>query len=76
MFDGGGRGGRSRSFAWKDLTRIRIDTIRGTNGASNFKLILEGASPKVEVSLPEREDRQQFIVNALRYYHQEWRRRK
>jgi len=29
----------------------------------------------VEVALPEREDRQQFIANALRYYHQEWRRR-
>ena len=75
VFDGVGRNGRRRRFAWKDLTRIRVDTHRGTNGASSFKLVLEGASPKVEVALPEREDRQQFIANALRYYHQEWRRR-
>lgn len=75
VFDGVGRLGWRKCFAWKNLIRVRIDTIRNSEGASNFMLILEGASPKVEVSLPEREDRQQFIANALRYYHQEWRRR-
>jgi len=77
IFSGVGRFGRRWRFAWKDLTRIHLHTIRSDENedAIGFKLILEGASPKVEVILPGREDRQQFIVNAIRYYYQQWRRK-
>jgi hypothetical protein len=76
VFNGVGRFGKRRRFAWKDLTRIHIHTIRGDKGNTSFNLILEGISPELKVSLPERKDRQQFIVNAIRYYYQQWRRRK
>ena len=76
VFNGVGRFGKRRRFAWKDLTRIHIHTIRGDKGNTSFNLILEGISPELKVSLPERKDRQQFILNAIRYYHQQWRRRK
>ncbi|MGI6354189.1 MAG: hypothetical protein ACOX6W_03735 [Lentisphaeria bacterium] len=75
-FNGVGRFGRRWRFAWKNLTRIHIHTIRDNKGNTSFKLILEGTSPELKISLPERKDRQQFILNAIRYYHQQWRRRK
>ncbi|MGI5923966.1 MAG: hypothetical protein ACOX9E_08480 [Lentisphaeria bacterium] len=74
-FNGVGRFGKRWRFAWKELTRIHIQSFRDSEGEISTKLILEGASPRVEVILPEHEDRQQFIVNAIRYYHQQWRRR-
>ena len=76
VFNGVGRFGKHRRFAWKGLTRIYIRTFRDSEGGTDIKLILEGASPKVEVTPPERKDRQQFILNAIRYYHQQWWRRK
>ncbi len=78
VFNGVGRFGKRKRFAWKDLTRVHLHITRSDENedAIGFKLILEGASPKVEVILPGREDRQQFIVNAIRYYYQQWQRRK
>lgn len=75
-FSGVGRFGKRWRFAWQDLTRIHIQSFRDSEGHVSSKLILEGASPKVEVSIPGRKDRQQFIVNAIRHYHLQWRRRK
>ncbi|HQC52365.1 MAG TPA: hypothetical protein PLE92_04480 [Lentisphaeria bacterium] len=78
VFNGVGRFSKHWRFAWKDLTRIYIHTSRSDEDEDeiNFKLILEGTSPKVEVILPKHEDRRQFIICALRYYHQQWQRRK
>ncbi len=52
VFNGVGRFGKHRRFAWQDLTRIYIRTFRDSEGGTDIKLILEGASPKVEVTPP------------------------
>ena len=74
-FDGVGCFGKRWRFAWEDLTRVHIVTVRNDEGNTSFKLILDGASPEVKASLSHREDRREFIANAIRYYHQQWRRR-
>ncbi|OQC16271.1 MAG: hypothetical protein BWX73_00865 [Lentisphaerae bacterium ADurb.Bin082] len=73
-FNGVGRFGKRWRFAWNNLTRIHIYTTRDNHGNTSFKLILEGISPELKISLPECKDRQQFILNTIRYYHQQWRR--
>ncbi|NMA45436.1 MAG: hypothetical protein GX945_02635 [Lentisphaerae bacterium] len=74
-FNGVGCFGKRWRFTWKDLTRIHTHTLRHIRGGTSYWLVLEGTSPEVKVILPGRKDRQQFIVNAIRYYHQQWRRR-
>ena len=73
-FNGVGRFGKRWRFAWKDLSRIHTHTTRDNHGNTSYKLILEGVSPELKISLPECKERQQFIINAIRYYHQQWRR--
>ena len=52
VFNGVGRFGKRKRFAWKDLTRVHIHTIRGDKGNTSFNLITRIRS-RAESQLPE-----------------------